>query len=127
VIPPIFTYAKASGSVVALLQSGTGPLRFWPFAEAPQKGETFYGLPYAVWQLMHGRPANYINQIPDADNSGILVDAYAETVSAARTVMLALRDAFEPFGYVTAYNGEERDQSTGLYRSGFTVEFWKDR
>ena len=29
--------------------------------------------------------------------------------------------------YVVAYNGEDRDASSGLYRASFTVEFWTDR
>src|SRR5690606_23122926 len=65
--------------------------------------------------------------LPDSDNVGIQVDAYATTATAARDVGVALRDAFEPYGYVVAYNGEDRDTATGLYRFGFTVEFWVDR
>lgn len=106
---------------------GSNPTRFWPFASAPQPSQPLYGLPYAVWQLVYGSPANYINQTPDSDNVGIQVDAYATTATEARNVFEALRDAFEPYGYVVAYNGEDRDQATGLYRVGFTVEFWTDR
>lgn len=124
-IPPIFTYAAASTAVTSLL--GSNPTRFWPFASAPQKGQDGYGVPYAVWQLVYGSPENYINQLPDSDNVGIQVDAYATTATAARNVGVALRDAFEPYGYVVAYNGEDRDTATGLYRFGFTVEFWVDR
>jgi hypothetical protein len=124
-IPPIFTYASASIAVKALI--GTSPVRFWPFASAPQPGQPLYALPYAVWQLVYGQPENYLGDLPDTDQAGIQVDAYAPTVTAARAVLMALRDAFEPFGYVVAYNGEEKDQPTGLYRASLTVEFWTDR
>lgn len=124
-IPPIFGYAAGSNVVKALL--GTTPVRFWPFGEAPQPGEPGYGVPYAVWQLAYGAPENYINQPPDADNAGIQLDAYADSATKARAVMAALRDAFEPHGYVVACNGEDREAATGLYRTSFTVEFWTDR
>lgn len=124
-IPPIFTYATASTAVTTLL--GSTPTRFWPFGSAPQKGQPGYGEPYAVWQLVYGNPANYLGNLPDSDNTGIQVDAYATTVTQARNVMTALRDAFEPHGYVVAYNGEDRDAPSGLYRASFTVEFWTDR
>lgn len=124
-IPPIFQYARNSTAVTALL--GTTVTRFWPFGSARQPGEPGYGLPYAVWQIVYGTPTNYVNQLPDSDNAGIQVDAYGEEVDSARAVMIALRDAFEPHGYVTAYNGEDRDAATGLYRASFTVEFWTDR
>lgn len=124
-IPPIFTYATASTAVTALL--GSAPTRFWPFGQAPQKGQLGYGEPYAVWQLVYGNPANYLGNLPDSDNTGIQVDAYAINATQARSVMTALRDAFEPYGYVVAYNGEDRDAPSGLYRASLTVEFWTDR
>lgn len=68
-----------------------------------------------------------MGDLPDSDNGGFQVDAYAKTDSEARQLGLALRDAFEPHGYVVAYNGEDMDDPTGLYRFSFTVEFWTDR
>lgn len=124
-IPPIFQYAAASIAVKAAL--GSKPVRFWPFGESPQPGQPGYGLPYAVWQLAYGSPANYINQVPDADNAGIQVDAYGSSASEARAVMESLRDALQSHGVVVSYTGEERESATGLYRAGFTIEFWTDR
>lgn len=118
-----FQYAKASTAVTALL--GASVTRFWPFSEAPQKGEQDYGLPYAVYQNVYGTPELYVNQISDIDNLGVQVDSYGRTVSECRNVAVALRNAFEPYGYVVSYNGEEKDADTGLYRVGFTVEFWQ--
>ncbi|WP_202844802.1 tail completion protein gp17 [Luteimonas saliphila] len=125
-IPTIFTYAAQSVTVTTLL--GTNPTRFWSFNQAPHaKDDAIAAAPYSVWQLVYGSPANYIGGLPDSDNTGIQVDCYATTATGARSVLIALRDAFEPHGYVTAYNGEDRDTATGLYRAGFTVEFWTDR
>lgn len=124
-IPDVFQLARASSDVTDLL--GANVTRFWPFDSAPQPGQQGYGIPYATWQIVYGSPENYINQKPDSDNIAIQVDAYAAKVSDVRDVVIALRDAFEDYGYVVSYIGEERDTPTGLYRSGFTVEFWVDR
>jgi hypothetical protein len=122
---PIFQYVAGSDAAKALI--GFEPVRFWPFAEAPQPTDDLYGLPYAVWQIVYGNPQNYLSGEPDADNVGIQVDAWARTPEEARQVRDALRYALEPFGVVTTYNPDDRDRATGLYRGSFTIEFWSDR
>jgi len=123
--PPVFGYATASPTVTGLL--GTAPTRFWPFDIAPAPTQAGYGLPYSTHQLVYGSPENSLSCPAGTDLVGIQVDAYAKTVTQARTVTEALRDALEPHGYVVSLLGEEWEQATGLYRSGFTVEFWQDR
>lgn len=124
-IPPLFEWVKADAVCVSFL--GAAPVRFWPFRSAPQPGQPGHGHPYAVWQLVYGAPANYMNQRPDSDNPGVQIDAYATTASEARAVSDALKFALETHGHVVSYNGEDRDIETGLYRAGFTAEFWTDR
>lgn len=124
-IPPIVQYAQRDPAVCTLI--GGNPTRLWPFDSAPQPDHPGYCLPYSTWQLVYGSPDNYVNQSPDADNVGIQVDAFAQTPSGARAVMLALRGALEPYGLVVSYNGEDKDPATGLYRASFTIEFWTDR
>ena len=119
--PPIFALAVASSAVTSLLD--TAPTRFWPFGEAPQD-ET---RPYAVWQTIYGSPENYLGQRPDIDSWGVQVDAYAPTATGARNVARALRDALEGQAHVVAWNGEMKDEPTGLYRYSFSVEFWAAR
>jgi hypothetical protein len=122
VYPDIFQIAAGNTAVTALL--GTTPAtRFWPFGNAPQD-ET---RPYAVHQLVYGSPVNTLGCVPGADNFGVQVDVYAKTVSAARSVTEALRDAFELHGHIVAWNGEFWEPATGLFRISFTVEFWTDR
>lgn len=121
--PNIFGYVSASNEVKQLI--GSSPVRFWPFAMAPQKGQAGYGLPYAVWQSPYGTPQNYLNQLPDIDNVAAQIDVYAQTLDSARATARAIRDSVEPYGHVVSYNGEEKDDPTGLYRFGFTVEFWQ--
>lgn len=119
--PPVFQLASASAAVKSLI--GTNPVRLWPFGAAPTEPTA----PYALWQIVYGAPENYLNQRPDIDGFGVQVDAYATTVTAARNVAKAIRDALEPSAHVTAYNGEDRDDPTGLYRVSFTVEFLTPR
>lgn len=119
--PDIFAIAAADAGVTAAL--GPNPVRFWPFGLAPQD-ET---RPYALHQLVYGSPENTLSCTPASDTFGVQVDAYAKNVTAARAVAAALRDAFEPHAYITAWNGESWEPATGLYRVSFTVEFQTDR
>lgn len=119
--PDVFTIAVADAAVTALL--GSNPTRLWPFGEAPQDEDR----PYAVHQLIYGSPENTLACVPASDLFGVQFDAYAKTVSGARSVAEALRDAYEPHAYVVAWNGEFREAATGLYRVSFTVEFHTDR
>jgi uncharacterized protein DUF3168 len=123
--PAVFQYAKASPEVTALL--GSVVTRFWPFDIAPSPDEDNYTLPYSTHQRVYGSPDNTLSCPPSADLQGIQIDAYAATASGARAVVEALRDAMEPHGYVVSLLGDEWEQATGLYRSGFTVEFWTQR
>lgn len=120
--PPVFQIAIANPAVVGIL--GSSPTRFWPFGQAPQNEAR----PYAVHQLVYGTPDNSLSCVPREDNYGIQIDAYAKTVTAVRDVADALRDAFEEtYNHVVAYNGEDWEPATGLWRSSFTVEFWSER
>lgn len=120
--PSVFTIATASPAVLAVL--GSAPTRFWPFGHVPQNEVR----PYAVHQLIYGTPDNSLSCVPTEDNFGIQIDAYAKTVTAARDVAAALRDAFEDtYNHVVGWNGEFWDHPTGLYRVSFTVEFWTER
>lgn len=120
--PPIFQIVASSPQAQAVL--GVSPTRFWPFSLAPQN-ET---RPYAVHQLAYGTPENTLSCPPDTDLMGVQVDAYARSVTEARTAAKAIRDAIESSGSViSAWNGESWESNTGLYRVSMTAEFWNDR
>ena len=120
--PDIFQLAKNSAAVTTLL--GSNPVRFWPFGTAPQGEDR----PYAVHQLVYGTPSNTLSCPPSEDVMGIQVDCYAKSVSSARSVAAALRDAIEgDFNHVVAWNGEDFEPATGLWRVSFTAEFFVDR
>ena len=114
--PPIFTIVAADSGVTALL--GADPVRFFPFAQAPD-GAT---MPYAVWQTVSGSPENYLSGAPDIDSWLVQVDVYAKRGSTARTVAEELRDALEPEAYITAWRGESKEDDN-IFRYSFDVEF----
>lgn len=120
--PDVFPIATAYAPVLSVL--GSAPTRLWPFGNAPQN-ET---RPYAVFQTIYGNPDNKLACTPTEDLWGVQFDAYAKTVIEARAVAQALRDAYEASGnYVVAWNGEDREPVTLLWRVSFTVEFWTER
>jgi hypothetical protein len=123
--PAIFEIVTASSGVTALL--GTNPTRFWSFGAAPRTEAGVAPKPYAVWQLVYGSPENTLSCVPASDRFGVQVDAYARTAVQARAIARALRDALETSAYVVAYNGEDYEPDTELYRYGFTTEFMTDR
>lgn len=121
--PPIFETCAADAGVVALLGESGGALRLYPAGSAPQ-GAT---KPYAVWQFIGGGPENYLAGRPDVDRFALQVDAYADTLTAARAIADAIEEAVELVAHVTAFRGEEKDLETALYRVGFDLEWFVNR
>jgi hypothetical protein len=115
--PPLHAVCAADTTVQDLL--GGDVLRLYPFGEARQQ-ETY---PYAVWQLVGGRPENYLSDRPDVDSFSTQVDVYAKTWRSAREVAEALQSAVEGDAHVSAYNGEMRDPETKSFRVSFTVDW----
>lgn len=118
--PPLFAIVSVDSAVQ---QSFGTPVRVLPFDEAPQGIQR----PYAVWQIYGGSPYNYLGAVPDMDSFICQVDVYADTVSAARTGALALRNALEPHAHITSWRGEYTDKDTGFKRYSFDVEFHQSR
>lgn len=121
--PPIFPAVSASPAAVALLKSGSGPIRFYQFGMAPQGVQK----PYAVWQRVFGSPENYISDLPDQDAFTLQVDVYAGSADSARTVALALRDAIEPVAHITQWLGESVDPETKSNRFSFQTDWFVPR
>lgn len=118
---PIFKVCSQNAEVVALL--GTKPTRLYLFDEAPDQP----GRPYATWQTYGGAPENYLADRPDIDSFSLQVDAFGETAAQVRNVAKAIRDAIELRATITRWGGEEKDDSTGLYRISFDVDWWVNR
>lgn len=103
---PVFATISASSAVKALI--GSSPVRLYPVGEAPQ-GVT---LPYATYQQITGSPENYLGRLPDIDSGIVQIDVYAKTVTSARAVFAAIRDAVEPVAYLSATREVGRDPDT---------------
>lgn len=123
--PPIFQTVDIP-AVQALLKTGTGPLRFYPFGKAPQKGVC----PYAVWQMRAGSPENALNQNPDIDQVSTQVDVYVtpeQGYAILRPVVNALRDAIQEVAHITTWIGDDVDPDTKNLRFTFLVDWWVPR
>lgn len=122
--PPIYPAVAASTACVALLKSGTGPIRFYQFGINQEQPQTY---PYAVWQRVGGAPENYLAGRPDIDSFTVQIDVYAKSADQARTVAAAIRDAIEGASYITAWLGESRDPDTLNYRFSFQSDWFTNR
>lgn len=116
-IPPIFPLCIASPPV--LLAFGATPTRVYPFGLI----EGAPGWPYAVWQTVSGSPENYLAQRPDVDALTTQVDVYAKNEESLIQAAKALRDAFEPRGYITRWGSQMLDPETKLLRLSFDVDW----
>jgi hypothetical protein len=121
--PAIFSMVAASSACKALLGSPPS-MRFVEFGEAVQNPGS---LPYAVWQLISGLPANYLGQLPDNDDTRIQVDVYASQQLVARALAIAIRDAIEPHAHMVSYAQRPRDATTRNYGYLMDFEFFTPR
>lgn len=123
--PPVFQSLNVP-AVQAVLKTGTGPLRLFPFGQAQQNSD----LPYAVWSIRGGAPENYLNQAPDIDQLPVKFDIYATPAQGSDQVLAvatALRDAIEPYAHITAWLGDGIDPDTKNLRFTFIADWWVNR
>lgn len=122
--PPLFDKLKGVAAVKAIF--GTSP-RIFPHGMVPAAGSTGFATPYAVQQIVTGSPENFLWGRPDVDGYMVQVDVYGATVAAASDGAKVLRDALEPFAYITRWGGQFKDPDTNLFRYSFDVEFLTSR
>ena len=113
--PEVFAIVFASAACKHLL--GTSPMRFYEHGEAPQG----VAKPYAVWQMPTSVPANYLGNLPDADDSRVQIDIYADTSISAKQTSIAIRDALEQHVHMLLAASRGRDPETRVF--GFLLEF----
>lgn len=124
--PPIYQVCAASPQVMTLL-GGSGEIRLAPFGLARDDKGKPLRLPYAVWQQVSGFPENVLRGGADIDQFSIQVDVYGKSGKSAEEAALALRDAIEPHGQITAWRGCEKDNETEHYRLSFDVDWYVER
>ena len=118
--PPINAVCDVDPGVLAAIGA---PPRLFPAGLVEERVPT----PYVVWQIVSGVPGNYLADRPQIDDFTLQIDAYGRTLAEARAAAKAMRDAIEPHAYVVAWNGEERDEATGLIVYSFTVDWLTQR
>jgi hypothetical protein len=119
--PDVFPLIAADSDCEALL--GSGPMRLFPFGEAPQH----VTLPYVTWQTVVGVPENYMDCAPDIDALTVQMDVWAATQGSAREVRDAVVNALQSDAHVMGVGPEGREPDTRLYRVSLTVDFWQKR
>lgn len=127
IYPPIFAVVNVP-AVQALLKTGTGPLRFYLFGQAPQN----VAKPYSVWRQVYGSPENFIGDRPDTDAYTTQIDIYVAATdpapaTKARQIAEAMRDAIEGDAYITAWIGDSQDPITANYVFTFQCDWLTPR
>ncbi|MEH6641398.1 DUF3168 domain-containing protein [Vreelandella glaciei] len=117
-MPPLFAVCAADAGVTALL--GSGPVRLFPFGDAPEN----VAKPYAVYQVLNGLPENYLDEPPDVDDWSIQIDIYANNIPDVKGVLNALRRALEPHCYIERLGGTSTEAATNLKTTNFDISWY---
>lgn len=117
-LPPLFDLLSTDAACIALLGAGDAA-RVYSWGAAKQD----VARPYVTWLVVFGQPENTLADVPPTDSFTVQVDCWGETGESAKAVAIAVRNAIETTGYVTAYNPSDRDPETLRYRMSFDAEF----
>lgn len=119
--PGLFTILKNESAVTALF--GSNPVRIYPWGNAPEKVSP----PYAVYSVYNGIPENYLDRVPDIDRKGTQINIYAKSPTNLEDCFEAIRDAVEPYAYLTSFSNPDRDAETMLYSCRMEFDFIEPR
>lgn len=120
--PSVFSIVAASSACRAALGSPPN-MRFYAFGEAPQSKPPIY----AVWQMPFSSPANYLGQVPDADNARVQIDVYGTDQASVGAAALAIRNAVQVHANVINAAQRPCDPLTRNYGYMLDVEFVTER
>lgn len=124
-LPQVFPLLSASTAVKALI--GSNPVRAYRHGSAPQAVVA----PYVTWFVVTGNPENTLEDLPRVDRYEVQLDCWSENTGTGaiqvETLAQAVRDALEPYAYMTAVVADTRDQETQRYRVALQFTFWHDR
>lgn len=124
-LPQVFPLLRDSAAVTAII--GSNPVRCYRHGSAPQ-GVT---APYVTWYVVTGTPENSLEALPRVDSYSVQVDCWSDNTgtgsTGVETLAEAVRDAIEPYAYMTALAVNDRDPETMRYRIGMTFTFWPRR
>lgn len=108
-LPPVFTWLKASSAVKTLI--GNTP-KAYRHGDAPQDVVA----PYVTWAVVAGVPDNELSAVPVSDRYTIQVDCWSLTDKGVEDLAKAVRNAIEPYAHMTSIPVNNRDAETKLYR-----------
>ncbi len=117
-LPPIYTTLRASSAVLALVAN-----RIYRHGKAPQGVVK----PYVTWFLVVGTPDNTLSETPAVDRCTVQIDCWSESDTQVETLAKAVRDAVEPFAYITAFPVDDQEAATNLYRIAIQLDWWLGR
>lgn len=118
-LPLVFTWLKVA-PVEAIIGS---PPRAYRHSDAPQDTTR----PYVTWSLISGVPDNNLSTVPPSDRLTIQVDCWHQTDAGVESLATAVRDAIEPYGYLTSIPVNLRETETKLYRIGLQFDILQAR
>jgi hypothetical protein len=119
-LPPIFTWLKASNAVKALI--GNTP-RAYRHGDAPQDTTK----PYVTWQLVAGTPDNVLSSTPPSDRYTVQIDCWHQTDAGVESLATAVRDAVEIHAHMTGIPLNLRETETKLYRISLQFDVLQTR
>ena len=120
-LPAVFPLLASDSEVTGFV--GSSPARVYRHGEAPQT----VALPYVTWFLSSGRPDNVIDDVAPVDEMTVQVDCWSDSDAEVEQLAEAVRNAIEPYHYITAIGPNGRDPETMRYRLGMTITFWMMR
>lgn len=83
--------------------------------------------PYITWQVMSGRPNNYIVGAPTMDSARVQINVWSRTEAEARQAAQAARDVLDGHGYQLLLAGPTREPDTKTYRIQMDYSLWTAR
>lgn len=121
-IPNIYDLLSGDTTVDSLLGNADGIAVYRD--EAPDKTP----LPYCVYSVVTGQPANTLDSPPDMDEARVQFDVYALDSDTADACYRAIRDVLEQpsGGYIVNYF-TTRDEDTRAFRVMFEMTFKTSR
>jgi len=104
--------------------------RIWRHNNAPQEAVAdarARGVGYVTWFLVTGDPQNTLSELPSKDRMTIQVDNWHPSDAQCEQLAIAVRNAIEPYAYMTGQPIDGRDPATKLYRMALQFDWFVDR
>lgn len=119
-LPPVKQMLAQSTRVKAIIDN---PPKVYRHGDAPQNVVK----PYVTWEVISGLPDNNLSDVPGSDRYVIQVDCWSGNDSEIEELAKAVRDALEPWAYMTGMPINEREPATKLFRIALQFDWLLSR